>query len=153
MRLMPLFLAAALAVVPACATEPTDDTETLAEALADPRVGEKVNRICFSRGINGFSEWDGPDGIILRRGVNDRYLVLVARGCFNIDDAQRIGIDQRFGGGCLSRGDRLFISRSIFPNPRDRFDVDRCTITAIYEWDEDAAEEDGEDGASTDEAE
>lgn len=131
--------------ISACGTTGSENDEvSLEEALNDPRVGEKTDRICFSRGINGFREWkDGPDGLILDRGVNNEYLVLVGPACLTLDRAQRIGIDDRFGGGCLSRGDSLFISDSIFPS-NDRsaaLSIDRCRISAIYEWNEDAAED------------
>ncbi|MEM9233052.1 MAG: DUF6491 family protein [Pseudomonadota bacterium] len=133
----------------ACSTSETDSSSepTLEEALADKRIGERTDRLCFTRGVNGFSEWDGPDGLILNKGARDKYLVLVQRSCRTIDNAQRVGVDSRFGSGCVSRGDYLFISEEIFGgrSSTDPFTSDRCLITAIYQWNEDAGDDnDGE---------
>lgn len=140
MKFAVLAVASASAVLAACAAPTSsEDEQTLEEALAAPQVGEKTDRICFTRGINGFSEWDGPaDGLILRKGASEEYLVLLGGGCLTADRAQAIGVDERFGGGCLTRGDYLFVSETAFPGQRsDPFTVDRCLVTAIYEWDAD----------------
>lgn len=140
MKFQVIAIASASAILAACAAPTSaEDEQTLEEALADPRVGEKTDRICFTRGINGFSEWDGPqDGMILHKGASQKYLVLLGGGCLTADRAQAIGVDERFGGGCLTRGDYLFVSDSIFPGrSSDPFSVDRCLVTAIYDWDED----------------
>lgn len=126
-------------VLLACAA-PTSEDDAEEDPLEDLRVGEEVNRICFTSGINGFSSWDGPNGLLLRRGVNDRFLVLVDGGCFNTENALRVGIDERFGSGCLTRGDRLFVSDRLFPDRGDPFAVQSCRVLAIYDWDEDAVD-------------
>lgn len=126
----------------ACSTT-TDSGEepTLEDALKDKRVGEKTDRLCFTRGISGFRSWDGPDGLILKKGAREEYLVLVTRSCQTVERAQRIGVDNRFGSGCISRGDYLYISETVFPNDTDPFSTDRCLITAIYKWNEDAGDD------------
>lgn len=104
----------------------------------DPRIGQEVTNICFSRGIDGFRDYDRRSGLILENGRDD-YLVELA-GCFNLRSAQAVGVENR--SICLYRGDRLIVADSPFANLNDRMRADRCTITGIYEWDEGATAED-----------
>lgn len=135
--LLPLSLAS----LAACAASPTGDETDKKDPLDDPRVGEEVRQLCFAGSINGFSEWDGDNGLILRKGVNDRFLVTFIASCPPADNAMRVGVDPR-SGSCLRRGDRLIVSSTLFPDRNDTvFDTQRCTIGAIYQWNEDATEE------------
>ncbi|MFN0022327.1 MAG: DUF6491 family protein [Parvularculaceae bacterium] len=127
--------------------------DTPESSKADPRLGEEVRQICFSRSISGFRTIDDEDdAILLERGVNDWYKTTLAGACnYNqLRFAQSVAIDQRPGGGCITRGDALVFSDSAFgdfsfPN------ATRCIITEIYRWDpkakapEDEAEEDAPD--------
>lgn len=144
-------LAAALAVasLAACAAGP--ERERL--GLDDPKVGERVDRVCFNRQINGFSEWNEGDGLILRRGIREEVLVTLPV-CPAADFAQRVGIDERFSAGCLRPGDRLFVSSSAFGGTRssDPFETSSCLIGEIYAYDRDAEPDaDDADGSDTDE--
>lgn len=118
--------------VSACAT--SNEAVSDYDPSSDPRVGAEVNRICFPRNINGWSTIDEDDSaIILTEGVNDDFRVEFAGPCNRSDFqfAQTIGIENRPGGGCLTRGDRLLV--------RGAGDfINRCLITRINEWDEDA---------------
>ena len=108
----------------------------------DPRIGERVDRICFAGSINGFSVPDDYDKVVLlNKGVNNWYFVELSGACTTsrLRFAQAVGIDTFGGGGCLSRGDRLIFSDTPFkPRPHD---LTRCLVGHIYEWDEDAVEE------------
>ncbi len=100
----------------------------------DPRIGAKVDRICFPRNINGWKSVKGEDNVVLlEKGVNDWYRVEVSGACpervFRF--AQVIGLDSRPGGGCLRRGDVIIVEDS------GGFSQ-RCHIRRIYEWDENA---------------
>lgn len=109
------------------------------DPLEDPRVGAEVDRICFASSISGFSAWDGEDGLILNRGPREKFLVTMLGACLPLDGAMRVGLDDRFGGGCLRRGDSLFISSSLIDSPSsDPFASGRCRIDRIYEWVEDS---------------
>ncbi len=120
------------------------------EDVVDQRIGEEVDRICFQRNIDGWKEAKGFDSaVLLERGVNDWYLVEVSGACRARDFrfAQTIGIDSRPRGGCVRRGDILLVEGG------GGF-VNRCFISEIYEWDDDApAPGDGPeaDDAETDE--
>lgn len=131
---------AALMALSACATDgQSTRSEAIAETLADVRVGEKVDRICFTRGIDSFSE-EKRNSVVLRRGVNDEYLV-ITRGCPYLDMAQSLRLDST--SGCLRRQDSIRVYQSAFgPSDADRFAFDRCQIDAIYKWNDDAVEGD-----------
>ncbi len=141
-----IFAAAGAALMAACATTAeTPDTANAAAAEPDPRLGAEASSICFPRSINGWSTIDGDDdAIILTRGVNDRYRVEYSGACSSSDFrfAQKIGIGNRPGGGCLTRGDFLLVE-----GPGDF--VNRCFITKINEWDEDATDDASEDEPET----
>lgn len=130
-----LFLVALMALG-ACATDGvTPRADAIAETLADVRVGEEVDRICFTRGIDSFSE-EKRNSVVLRRGVKDEYLV-VTRSCQNLDMAQSLRLDSSLG--CLRRQDYIRVYQSAFgPSDADRFAFDRCQIDAIYKWHDEA---------------
>ncbi len=115
-------------------------------ADGDPRLGEEVDQICFSRNISNFKTIDdADDAILLERGVNDWYRTSLAGACnFNrLRFAQSVAIDERPRGGCLRRGDALIFSDSAFgdfsfPN------ATRCIIVEIHRWHPKAAA--GKDG-------
>jgi predicted small secreted protein len=133
-----VLLAAGAALLAACATPAqTAGKDVDATAKPDPRIGPEVSRICFPRNINGWRTVRGDDdAIILREGVRDEYRVEFTGPCDDSDFrfAQKIGIENRPGGGCLTRGDRLLVE-----GPGDF--LNRCLITKINEWNEDAADE------------
>jgi len=137
--LTPLTLFAA-ALLSACASTGTSTrAEAIAETLADARVGEEVNRICFTRGIDSFSE-EKRNSVVLRRGVNDEYLVMT-RSCPDLDMARSLRLDS--SGSCLSRSDSIRVYQSAFgPSDADQFTFNRCFVDAIYKWNDDAVVED-----------
>jgi hypothetical protein len=119
----------------------------------DPRLGEEVRQICFSRNISGFRTIDDEDdAVLLERGVNDWYKVSLAGACnYNrLRFAQSVAIDDRPRGGCVMRGDSLVFSDSAFgdfsfPN------ATRCVIVEIHHWNPKAAPKmDGADAVATD---
>lgn len=138
-------LATAALVLAACATSsPRLDAE---DFLASPALGEKVDRICFTRSINGFSQ-PTRTTVIVEEGVNDYYLIEVFGACQDLDWAQSLAFT-RTTGSCLTRGDRLLAFDSVFPNRSDVRFSNQCTIKAIYEWDRDKLGEEGVTKADT----
>jgi hypothetical protein len=138
---------AAIMALGACATNALSGSEKIAETLNDTRVGEQVDKICFARGIDSFSE-EKRNSVVLRRGVNDEYLV-VTRGCFNLDMAQSLRLDRQTG--CLRKGDFIRVYESAFgPQDDDRFAFDRCQVSEIYKWDDEAIEDDDAEEVASD---
>lgn len=105
-------------------------------ADGDPRLGEEVRQICFSRNISNFQTIDDEDdAVLLERGVNDWYKTTLAGACDRnrLRFAQSVAIDNRPRGGCIRRGDALIFSDSAFgdfsfPN------ATRCIIVEIHRW-------------------
>lgn len=124
---LPLCAAGALMAAPAAYA--SDKT------AADPRIGEEVNKICFSSSIRGWSAVKGEDGVILlERAVNDWYRVEVNATCTagRIQRADSIGLDSFTGSGCLERADTIILNDLVDPNRR-------CVIKRINKWNKDAA--------------
>ncbi len=120
----------------ACATEPsvTDTLGDTAFTEADPRRGEEVRSVCFTSSIDGFGE-TSRRSVVVRKNANERYLIEVFPGCFNLDDAQSLAIDSF--SGCLTRGDELKPFTSAFgPSATDI--RQSCRVSKIYRWDRDA---------------
>lgn len=111
-----------------------DSPDARPDARPDTRVGADVNNICFIRNIRNWREADGyPDAVLLERTLNDWYLVELTGACRSQDFrfALTIGLDSRPAGGCITRGDAILVrSGGGF--------VNRCLISDIKEWDEDA---------------
>lgn len=133
--------ASALALVlSACATSGTDADPNTSRGIAafegDARLGEKVDRICFTQSIDSFYDSE-HDTVVLRRGVRDDYIVEVSGYCRSLDNAQSVGLDTR-SGSCLTRGDSLIVSESLFARNATDLDIDRCMVRAINKWDRDA---------------
>ena len=128
---------AAAILLAACASTADPDAPTEIEArLADIRTGERVERICFSRGIDGFRD-NGDRTVIVRRRLDEDYL-LVMRSCPQLDRAQSLVIAE---GGCLRRNDRIIVSESAFGSRGPaQIGPATCFVDAIYRWDEAALE-------------
>lgn len=146
--IFPLALScAALAGLTACATtDRMTRAETLAQLEQDPRTGEEIDRICFSRGIDSFNN-ESRYSVVMRRGVNDNYLVMT-RSCPDLERAQSMAIDG--SSGCLRRQDTFRVFTSAFgPSAGDTPGFSRCFIDRIYRWNEDAVDEaeDAEDAS------
>ncbi|WP_306252257.1 DUF6491 family protein [Parvularcula sp. IMCC14364] len=124
----------------ACAS--TEDKQSRFIDADDPRRGEQVNRICFSRTIDSFKTVSDRQ-VILEASPRREYLVETS-SCFQLDRAQRIGLTGH-GGGCLSRGDIMLVSENIFAGRSNTQSPDRCFIQAMYEWNPDAAEEESKE--------
>lgn len=145
MRLNCFFLA--LLALPACAT---DEAATIAVPEDDPKVGAEEQRLCFTRAINGFSDWNDGQGIVLTRGVNDRYLVTFAGPCPEARNALTVGLGRNVGGGCLEAGDRIFLSDRLpgsSPRTIDTFSTGFCMVNRIFVYDRKEPEEAEEAGA------
>ena len=117
--------------------------EENSEDGVDRRLGAEVSRICFPRNINNWKEVKGEDNVLLlEQGVNDWYRVELAGACrySDIRFTQKIALETRPAGGCVTRGDVITLIDGAGFNHR-------CPITGINQWDENASapgEEEGE---------
>jgi len=139
---------AVTAMIAACTSAP-DKQATDADWMTDARLGEQVDRICFTSSIDNFRA-PSRDTVIVEKGVNDEYLIQTFGNCYNLRHAQSLSLDSFAGSSCLSKGDAIFAYDSAFGPDKTDIGPVRCPIKAIYEWNEDAAEaeEDSEDAVS-----
>ena len=120
----------ALLLAAACST--TAPREQVDNPQDDPRVGDRVQRICFQSAISGFSEWDAGEGLILRRGANRQFLVTFTGVCTALDFPRFVGLGpDRSTAGCLRETDRLYIS----DGTSRRAGSSSCIIDRIYAFD------------------
>ena len=121
----------------ACATSEQGELEDpIAAFKDDPRLGERADKICFQRNIDGFSKASRKT-VVLEANVNDDYLVSIRGMCPSLRNAMSIGIGTN--QSCLRRGDILIVSESAFSlNDNTGTGPDRCFIDEIYRWDDDA---------------
>lgn len=129
-----------LAATACASTTPANDG--LPEGFAeDARLGEEVDRICFASNIDSFQN-AARKTVVVEEG-NDHYLIEIFGSCQNLRVAQSLGIDTM--GSCLTRGDRLLVSDSVFGfSQRDTHTTSRCTISRMYDWDPKAEAHDAE---------
>ncbi|MBB4658742.1 DUF6491 family protein [Parvularcula dongshanensis] len=136
----------------ACTTTDGGGGDETLLGLDDPRIGAEVGQVCFLGSIDGFSEWDQGEGVVLRKGPQERYLATIRGVCQPLEFVQRVGFDPRGASqSCLTQGDYLFVSSAISPlSTTDSFDNARCLVDGLYEWSGEAP--DGETLTPTDDA-
>ena len=128
-------LIAAAGLAAACASVPSDKPKGAAKFASDARLGDQVDKICFQRNIDSFSQND-RDTVIVRSGVSKHYLIEVRGVCTNLRRAQTIAIDSHLS--CIRRNDALIVSTSAFSLNDGGIGPERCLISGIYEWNKDA---------------
>lgn len=140
---------AIIAFAASCASTPSNEPRGAAKFAEDPRLGEKVNRFCFTNSISGFTPLD-DDTVVVRARVNDHYLLEILGFCPELDFAQTVGFNTR--SSCINRGDRLIVSTSAFSLNDGGIGPDVCIINGIYKWDKDAEAEKDETPEESDAA-
>lgn len=135
----PAFAISALMALGGCtASNATSDTGNK-EWLQDARLGEKVDRVCFKSSIDSFrSPTDRT--VIVEEGVNDEYLIETTGTCPDLDWAQSLSFDTPRAASCVTRGDSIYAYDSVFGPDNTGIAPIRCPISAIYKWNEQAAE-------------
>jgi hypothetical protein len=118
------FLLAACAGLPG---EPRPDG--MARYSDDPRLGEVVDRVCFTSTIDGFS-MNTRRTVLLHRG-SQRYMVEVFGACPDLEFAHTIGLVSP--GSCLQRMDSIIVTNTIGP-AGPGFRSQRCQINEIRAW-------------------
>lgn len=128
--LLPIFLTA-------CATAGETKPRGIAAFDGDPRLGERVDKVCFTRGIDSFSD-NTQDTVVLRRGPRDEYLVTTSGFCAHLDYAQSVGLRSRTS--CLRDTDQIYVSSGMaFGSQNAHLKNQSCFVDEIYKWDSKAA--------------
>ena len=142
-----VLMAGAAVALGACATtdsdEPTSKEAFLAELMEDPRVGEEVDRICFTGSIDSFSHAT-KRSVVVSVSPSKNYLITTFTRCTDLDYAQSMVFNDF--GACLTRGDKIIPFSSAFGPSAADAPIIGCQVDKIFKWDEDAEapEEDSE---------
>jgi hypothetical protein len=135
----------------ACATATTPEERAEAEKVAlfedDPRRGAEVDKVCFSRTIDGFTNTTNR-AVVISEGTKE-YLVTTRSRCTDLDDAMSLAVDSF--SSCLTRGDRLIGKDSVFGYNTAGTPSFPCHVDKIYEWDRKAKDESSESEADSSE--
>lgn len=122
-------------VLAGCASTAANDGKArgIAAFKDDTRLGAEVDKICFNRNIDGFSN-AARDTVVLDAGPSKDYIVQVKGVCSTLRHAQSIAIDSSMS--CVTRGDYLLVSDSAFSlDSPAGMGPDRCVIDKIHKWD------------------
>ena len=127
-------LATMMLALAACASPAgsTPDARGVAKFKDDPRLGEKVDKICFASNIDSFGDTT-RDTFTVREG-RDHYLIQIFGSCTPLDHAMTIAMAARTG--CLRKGDHVIVSDSLTGTGKTTpFSTERCLVDEIYKWD------------------
>ena len=145
-----ILIASGLAIsLTACATVKSSSDQSkavrgIAIYKSDARLGDRVSSIRFSGSIDGFRS-NEKDTVIIE-GVGRKEYMVSTRGCYNLDRAMAIAIEQRETS--LRRGSVLIVSQSVMGFAHDTIGQgpERCFIDEIYTWNKNAVQDADEAG-------
>ena len=129
-----ILLCAAVLVQAGCASSARSEFDP----SGDPRIGAEVQRACFSSTAasgGGYIEVNGRDGFITG-SLRKKYLLVFSSGCGDIGFGGSFPIFKNYGDDCRRRGEIVQTANGTIGV------TGGCSIQHIYEWDEDAADED-----------
>lgn len=115
-------------LIAGCGSTPDDTAEAAWES--DPRVGEEVTQVCFTREVSSWQNVDNDRYALILKMINkDTYKVKLMGTCDPDMATSRIAVISRPGTSCFSRGDRIRTDGDL---SRDYGSA--CTISRIYKW-------------------
>lgn len=144
-----LAIATACLALAGCATAADSKPEArgAAKYADDPRLGEKIDKLCFTSNIDSFGN-NTRDTFTVREG-RDYYLIEVFGSCMNLEHAMTIRLPT--SSICLHPGEHVIVSDSITGGGSTPFSTQRCMVNAIYKWDPKAKEKADADKADDEE--
>ena len=124
---------AALLLLTGCASAPRQAFDP----DGDPRIGAEVSRAYFSTVAStsgGYRSVGGRDAFVTGT-MRQKYLLVFSPGCGSLGPVGAFPVFREYGDHCRRRGERVEAAESGFGV------TGACTIQHIYEWDEDAVDE------------
>ena len=104
---------------------------------SDPRIGEEVRQVCFTRSIDSWNDVDNDrNAVIIKMNNRDYYKLKLSGGCDPQWAMSRLAVITRVGSNCYSRGDRVKTDADPF-----RGVATACIITGINKWNPDAVKQ------------
>lgn len=104
---------------------------------SDPRVGDEVRQVCFTRSIDSWSDVDNDrNAVVLKMNNRDYYKLKLSGGCDPQWAMSTLAVITRVGSSCYTRGDRIKTDGDSF-----RGYGSACSILQINKWDPDAVKQ------------
>ena len=98
---------------------------------SDPRIGEEVNQVCFTRNVHSWSKVDNDrHALNLKMKNRETYNLKLSSGCDPDWAMTHIAVITRGGANCFSRGDKIKTDGDMHGMA--------CIILGINKWDADA---------------
>jgi hypothetical protein len=122
-----LFMVSAL--LTGCATSQDDKAKIPLDS--DPRVGEEVQQVCFTRDLDGWQSVDNDrKAVILRMNNGETFKLKLIGGCDPRSADLNLAVKTSTGSGCFSPGDKVKTDGDL-----SRGDGPGCKVTSIHKWD------------------
>ena len=129
---MMIFMIVLPALLAGCASTRGETAKTPLDS--DPRVGEEVRQVCFTRNLDSWQNVDSDRrAVILKMNNRDTYKLKLGGGCDPEWAMLHLAIETRVGSSCFSRGDRIKTD-----GDTSRGYGTACTILGINRWNPDA---------------
>jgi len=121
-----LFMVSAL--LTGCAT--TQDDKAKIPLDSDPRVGEEVQQVCFTRDLDGWQNVDNDrKAVILRMNNGKTFMLKLRGGCDPTFADLRLAV-KTTGSGCFSPGDKVKTDGAVPGHSGSE-----CIVASIHKWD------------------
>lgn len=102
---------------------------------SDPRIGESVTQVCFTRNLDSWQNVDNDrNGLILKMNSQDYYKLKLSYGCDADWAISTIAVITPSSSTCFSRGDRLKTDGDMSQGYGSA-----CIILGINKWNPEAA--------------
>jgi hypothetical protein len=131
-KLLTIFIIMIPVLLAGCASTLDDKTEVPLDS--DPRVGEEVSQVCFTRNIDSWQNVDNDrNAVIVEMNNRETYKLKLSGACDPDWATVSIAVITRSGSTCFSRGDSLKTDGDMA-----RGHGSACTISRIYKWNPEA---------------
>jgi len=102
---------------------------------SDPRVGEAVDQVCFTRSLDSWQNVDNDrNALVLKMNNRDHYKLKLSGACDPDLAISTIAVITRSSSACFSRGDRLKTDADMSQGYGSA-----CIILGINKWNPEAA--------------
>lgn len=112
----------------------------LFDPSVDPRIGAEVDKACLVGNSvgGGYISVDDRAGFLTGR-LREKYLLVFSSGCGDLGPSGSFPVFRNYGDNCRRTGEVVQTART------GGGVSGGCTIQHIYEWNEDAEEDDAEE--------
>lgn len=108
----------------------TEDDKVKVPLDNDPRIGETVSQVCFTRNIDSWKSVDNDrNALVVEMNNRQQYKLKLSGGCDPDLAMMRVAVITRSASSCFSRGDKIKTDGDLASGYGSA-----CTIIAINQW-------------------